>query len=122
MSNGYKVVKLIDSKYYSASTHGIGVVEYAIGVSAEPAEGCGPLTAFTSYDTAVDWIEDKVNINDREHFALFKCTYTETSENQVFVNSSDGITANLTTDKSKCPTGTVLASEITLVKLTSWNQ
>jgi hypothetical protein len=130
MPSGYKVVKEINSKYYSCSLSSVDhpwVVEYAIGTTSIPATGCGPLTLFNKKSQAEDWIIEWVGPNvsvfsaARAHYEILRCEYTESDSNYIFTDAATDMNRHCTTHFSKLPVGTILCDSITPICTVRWS-
>ena len=114
---GFKVVKLIEDRYYSVFVDVPNRVEYILNTAASPPAGCGDLTVFSKKTYAEAWMDDLEAADDDINLALFKCNYTPTGNVQLFTPTIDPTTGfSRTEDISLCPTGTALASSVTLTK------
>lgn len=121
---GFKVCKILDGKFYSASISAasdVGTVEYVMNTEAVPVGDNGPLSVFQKREQAEDWLEEWVGIDAdaRAHFALFKCNYIPVSGAHLFINSGD-ISTTSSMHISKAASGTLLASGVTIIRRTSW--
>jgi hypothetical protein len=129
MTIGFKVCKIFDDKFYSASiasTSDIGATEYIMNTAVFPTDLNGPLTVFLTREQAEDWLDDWVGkgtsaaiVAARAHFALFKCDYIPDSSNYVFINTGKTYTSS-TMHISKGPSGTALANSVTLTQRINW--
>lgn len=129
MAIGYKVVKQLDSRWWScsiATINDLGATEYVVGVPTTPKDGCGKLSVFTTKSAAEDWIEEWVgteaaNAIARDHYEIFRCEYEPSSEQYLYIISENAANQGYTTHISRCPVGTRLAESITLLNTVRWS-
>ena len=113
---GYKIVKIIDDRYYSVFVDTPDRVEYILNQAVYPAANNGPLTVFSKKKYAINWVDSWGDFLDIEP-SLFKCEYELNNTSQLFLMSKSPVTGfSMTTDKSYCPTGTVLANWVKLTR------
>jgi hypothetical protein len=126
INKGYKLVRKIDNKYYSAIVYdSSGCVNYIKNKWTKPNYNCGYLAIF----------QDLVSINlffttnrtklVKDKYCIFECEYEEAcyektmKDNMYFYDKYNGLRVLI---KDNFPYGTILAKRIKLIKKISYKE
>jgi len=113
IKSGYKAVRYKDNKYWSVLVDCKATVQYMVNEWATHTDGCGPLSLFANYDSAVFFL--KYYMLSSKQYKLFKCQYIESKYIELW--HSD---LNATMQTKYLPEDTILASSIMLIKQTQY--
>jgi hypothetical protein len=119
---GYKVVRDLYGRWVSVCAPYRGCVGYSIGLETRPI--AGPLAVFDSVENAFAFIVELTWGGDRFDLAVFECEYTpvvptdDPDSNALWVGALwvGGPPHTWFLPLDKCPSGTRLASSVTLLK------
>ncbi len=121
---GWKVVRIVTDRLYSAGAYGKDAVEYIVGKWVEPPPGCGPLALYLLQKDANLCPSYWWNYLDRTAplIVLYLCEYQKSTKRSLWAirnpldDHSYYVRRQHIYRRTDLPEGTVLADKIRLIK------